>query len=425
MSHRPVRRVLASFSLGAILAATIATLTLGALVKQPCASGDWADGRQYKRLCYSDVVPLYGTEHLTGGRLPYLKQCPESTQVCDEYPLLTMYFMRTSAWIGHGYAAFFWTNALLLSMCAVVTAWALFRIAGERALYFALAPTLLIYGFVNWDLLAVALATGATLAFLRNRDPLAGVLVGLGAAAKAYPALLIVPFALERLRQRRRGGAAQIPAWATATYVVANLPFLLASFHPWSEFFRFNSQRPVDWDSLWFVLCQRVQGTQSCSWSVHAVNELSVVAFVALAILLYLLRLRRDPDFPRWTFGFPLIVAFLLTNKVYSPQYGLWLLPWFAAALPSPWLFGAFEVADVAVFLTRFTWFGRLQGEIGGGAFVGYRGSPLGAFELALVARAIVLVVCLAAWVRGPERQPMLRPVEPSVEPPARAGATL
>ena len=49
-----------------------------------------------------------------------------------------------------------------------------------------------------------------------------------------------------------------------------------------------------------------------------------------------------------------LIVCFLLFNKVYSPQYSLWLLPWFALAVPSWWAFVAFELADVGVFVTRF-----------------------------------------------------------------------
>ena len=43
-----------------------------------------------------------------------------------------------------------------------------------------------------------------------------------------------------------------------------------------------------------------------------------------------------------------MLVLFLVTNKVYSPQYGLWLLPWFALALAADsarWL--AFQVADV------------------------------------------------------------------------------
>ncbi|MGH2676132.1 MAG: hypothetical protein ACRDH1_12060, partial [Actinomycetota bacterium] len=99
-----------------------------------------------------------------------------------------------------------------------------------------------------------------------------------------------------------------------------------------------------------------------------------------------------------WTFGFPLLVAFLITNKVYSPQYGLWLLPWFAAALPSLRLFVAFELADVAVFVTRFQFFARLTGQ--------GPGLPIWGFELAVLVRMAVLIACLVAWVRAQSRVP-------------------
>lgn len=379
--------------------ATLVTLSLGALAKSPCASGNWTDGRQYRELCYSDIVPLYGTEALTGGRLPFIDRCPAGgSSQCDEYPVLTMYLMRLAAWMSGGYGPFFYVNAFLLGLAAFAVAWGLYEMVGERALYFAIAPTLFIYAFVNWDLLAVALATGATLAYLRRRDVLAGVLIGLGAAAKFYPALLLVPFVAGRLRERRAGGATSLVVWGGVTYGAVNLPFVLVSFRAWSTFFRFNSSRLVDWDSVWFVACQRLHGGTGCSWSPRLIDALSLVVFAGLSALVWLVRRARDPDFPRWTFGFPLLVAFLLANKVYSPQYGLWLLPWFALSLPSPWLFGAFELTDVAVFITRFSWFGRFSRDLGSAAFVGYGGVPIGAFQVALMARAAVLVACLAVW---------------------------
>ena len=415
MSARPATRGAAILSLGFVLAATVATLTVGAVIKQPCASGDWSDGRQYRRLCYSDIVPLYGTEYLTGGRLPYLDRCPASAgEQCDEYPVLTMYLMRVTAWLDftHRYAGFFYANAALLGLFALITSWALYRMAGERALYFALAPTLLIYAFVNWDLLAVALATVGTLLYLRGHDRWSGVAIGLGAAAKLYPALLLIPFALGRLREGRRRDAARLLVSSAAAFAVVNLPFVAAAFRPWSTFFRFNTHRPLDWDSLWFVACQRLQGGVACSWSPHLIDGLSILAFAAVATGLYLARRAVAPDFPRWTFGFPLLVVFLLTNKVYSPQYGLWLLPWFALTLPNPWFFGLFEAADIAVFVTRFTWFGRLSADLGSPAFAGYRGTPLGGFEVAVLVRALVLVACLAVWVL--QREPVLRAALPA-----------
>jgi uncharacterized membrane protein len=392
VSDRLSGRVTASASILVVLAATLVTLGIGAAIKESCAAADWSDGRQYRRFCYSDIVPLLGTEHLQGGRLPYLEACPPSPEnQCDEYPVLTMYFMRATAWISHDFAGFFHANEFLLGILALATAAMLYAVGRTRATYFALAPTLLIYAFVNWDLLAVALATGATVAYLRRRDAASGALIGLGAAAKVYPILLLVPFALGRVRERRREKAISLAVWAAVAYAAVNLPFALAASHSWATFFRFNTHRAVDWDSLWFVACTRLHGgATGCDWSVPLINALSLALFVALAVALYWWRRARQPDFPRWTLGFPLIAAFLLTNKVYSPQYGLWLLPWFALALPSLPLFAAFEVADVAVFVTRFSWFARLS-DLGG--------LPIGAFQVALVVRDAVLILCLVAWV--------------------------
>src|SRR5213593_544143 len=119
VTSAPARRAAAGITLSVVLAATVVTLAAGALVKAPCAAGSWSDGRQYRRLCYSDIVPLYGTEHLQGGRLPYLDRCPDSGGQCDEYPVLTMYLMRLAAWASGSYGSFFWVNALLLSLLAL------------------------------------------------------------------------------------------------------------------------------------------------------------------------------------------------------------------------------------------------------------------------------------------------------------------
>ncbi len=391
-------------SLAVILAATLLTLGAGLAVKAPCASGSWSDGRQYKHLCYSDLVPLYGTEHLEGGRLPFIDHCPETAGLqCDEYPVLTMWFLRVAAWLSpvHSFTSFFLANVVLLTIAALVTAVLLYRSVGSRALYFAAAPTLLIYGFMNWDLFAVALAAGGTYAFFRRRDGWSGALLGLGAAAKIFPGLLVVPFALARLREGDRRGAGLLAVAAAGVYGAVNLPFALAAPHQWATFFRFNARRAADWDSLWFVLCHGLHASSSCGLRANVVNVLSLALFVVAAYVAWTVRSLREPDFPAWTFAFPLLITFLLANKVYSPQYGVWLLPWFALALPNLRLFVLFELSDVAVFVTRFTWFGRLQAQAHDPAFVGYHGAPLWAFELAVKIRAVILVACVVSWALG------------------------
>jgi uncharacterized membrane protein len=400
------KRTAGTLSLVVILAATTGTVILGALLKQPCASGDWRDGRQYRHLCYTDVLPLYGTEALSGNRLPYIDDCSQSRAVCDEYPVLTMYFMRVAAWISNGYSGFFYANAFLLGLCALLISFASYRLAGDRALYFAVAPTLLLLAVVNWDLLAVALTASATFAYLRGRDRGSGILLGLGTAAKLYPALLVIPFAAGRLRGRRAAEGARLVVWSAVAYAAVNFPFAALGTRGWWTFFKSNLNRTVDFDSMWFVACRSLHGGSSnyCAWSPHLVDLLSLLILLAAVIGLWRWRAVRVPDFPRWTLGFPIIAIFLLVNKVYSPQYSLWLLPWFALALPDIQLFAAFEVADVAVFITRFSWFGRLSGETGVPGFAGYHGVPLWGYQAALVARAVIILDCVVAWVLRSEQ---------------------
>jgi uncharacterized membrane protein len=169
---------------------------------------------------------------------------------------------------------------------------------------------------------------------------------------------------------------------------VVNVPFAILSFDRWAEFFRFNALRPADWDSLWYIASRHL----GFRFDPAVVNGLGLAAFAAAAAGLWFAAGRRLDPSRLWTFGFPLLVAFLLTSKVFSPQYGLWLLPWFALALPDVRLFLVFQLAEISVFVTRFEFFARLDG-------VG-NGLPQWSFELAVLARAVILVLCVFVWAR-------------------------
>jgi uncharacterized membrane protein len=395
-----VKHAARGISLAVVVACVAGTMALGVASKSPCARGTWDDQRQYRLWCYTDVVPLLVTEQLEGSRLPFLDACAEAETNCDEYPVLSMYLMRAAAWVSGlapdqpNYAAFFYVNAVLLTALATITAIWLWMLVGRRALWFALAPTLLLYGTVNWDLLAVALATGALVAFAARREEWAGVSLGLGAAAKLYPGLLVLPLFLQGLRDRDPDRSVRILWWSAGAWIAVNLPFAIVAPRSWVEFFRFNGARPADFDSLWYIVDDRWEAVRL---SVRIIDVGSVLLFVGGLALVWWARSRRGP-FPPWTLGFPILVVFLLTNKVYSPQYGLWLLPWFALTIPSFRVFALFELADIAVFLTRFRFFGDYVGEPWGW--------PESWFQIALVVRAAVLVVALVSWVRA-EGEPL------------------
>jgi hypothetical protein len=385
----PARRAV---GLGLVLLCLGGTLLIGAAHKALCIGPDWTDGRQYRLACYTDITPLFVTEQLADGRLPYLQPCAPSEGNCDEYPVLTMYFMRLAGWASDGgMTRFFWANAVLLAVCATATAVGLYVLDARRALWFALAPSLAALWLVNWDLLAVALAAAATVAFFRRRDGWAGALLGLGAAAKLYPVLLLLPLVAERLRQRHPDRAIVLGWTAAGTWIAVNLPFAVLGTRGWWEFLRFSRARPADWDSGWYIACRQL----SFCPSTDLINAMSLAALVGLVAVIWVAKRRREPGFPRWQLVFPIVATFLLVGKVYSPQFSLWVLPWLALTVPNLRRFIAFEVADLAVFLTRFSFFGEMTG---------FGGLPQWAFETAVMVRAAVLVWCVVAWVREPSR---------------------
>jgi glycosyl transferase family 87 len=379
-----------SSSLALLLVLTGSVFLAGAVQKSFCAnraSVEMGTGPSFQ--CYSDVGSLLLNEQLEGGRLPYLDACRPSPVDCDEYPVATMYVMRAAADVpgsGDPYTRFYWVNATILLIGALVTTWCLVRL-GAKAELFAVAPTLALYGTMNWDLIPVALTMLAIVAFFRRRDSVAGALLGVGAAAKIFPAFVLIPLIGQRLHDGDRRGAVRLVVASAVSWLVLNVPFMVAAPEGWSHFFRYSADRPADHGTLWRVLCE----SPICP-SAHAENLLSVAIIAAGTALIWWRLARRSPAFPRWTMAFPILVLFFLASKVTSSQYILWIVPWFAMTAPAFRPYAAEQATEVLVYLTIFSFFGTLSGE---------PGASYGVVAVALVLRACALVVCLAVWFRS------------------------
>lgn len=372
---------------GIALAVLVALLsTLGALLfKSWCGiPGPLVD--QYLHWCYSDIPPLYFSERLSEGAVPYLDHPVE-------YPVLTGLWMALAALPAAGVVSFFWWTGALLVLGAVVTAGLLAREVGlGRALAFAAAPTLLVSGAVNWDLPAVALATGGLVAHRRGRDGWAGALLGLGTAAKLFPGLFLLAVVPAAWRGRGRRAGMTTAGAAVGAWLAVNLPIVIAAPGSWWRFFELSRERGNDWDSL-YTLVANAAGT---SFEMSTLNTLSALLFVLGAAALLAVAVRRDPP-TRWHLvALPLLTLFLLVNKVYSPQFSLWLLPLFALSFPGWGWFAAFSVADVAVTMTRFPYLAEFVGEGIDGAW------SYGPFGFAVLVRAAILVP--AAWIGWRDR---------------------
>ncbi len=189
-----------------------------------------------------------------------------------EYPVLTGVYQYVSMALAKTYTAvaktvslpviaevvmFFNFSAVGLALAWLATVWATAMLAGRRiwdAALVAASPILIFQVFTNFDALATALAVGGLLAWARRRPALAGVLIGLGVAAKLYPVLLLLPLVVLAIRTDRAADAARTVVATVGTWFVVNLPVMLLFPRGWSEFFRLNSRRGDDMDSLYNVV---------------------------------------------------------------------------------------------------------------------------------------------------------------------------
>ncbi len=435
----------------AVLALGCVTVALGIGLKAPCVTGPW-DGRQFTLLCYSDVQALYSARGLDHDAVPY-------SEVDYEYPVATGAFMYTVARLTHGINSYTVMSYLLLGVWGLVLVAAAWSWAGVGAWRAALAPSLVLTGFLNWDLLAVGLAAGGWWMASRRRWGAAGLAIGAGAAAKLYPAFLVPALAAALwawrgdegvsppaggrpmlraagTRARPLPGHSQVsrlPSWlrflagTAGGWAVVNVPVMVAAPRGWLHVWTFHADRPPDFDTPWYWWLRLFPGGPERTEAVrHAAGLALELAFPVLVVGLALVVVRsvREGLAPLRAAalgGLGAVVAFLLLTKVFSPQYTLWLLPLFVAArVPWPW-WVAYELVDVGLVLSRFRWFLTAPDQSSNGWSAAF-GSAVGIRWLLLGALLVWCVRSMTGGTPPPDRgEPLPDAVLHEAGPPALA----
>ncbi len=404
-----------------LLLATAVTFGLGYVQKLPCRNHQWTQDYQYTRLCYTDTWALYYAEGLDAGRVPYLEQAVE-------YPVLIggiMWVAAQAAYDAEGGdpKRYYDVTAVLLLLCALAATVGLVASAGPRpwdAALFAFAPALVLHGLTNWDLLAVACASLGVACWAKRWPVMAGICFGLGISAKLYPVIFLIPLLALCWRAGRMREGLRTAIATVATVIVVNVPVFLFSgrlldptdkchgpFDPersWWEFWNRNRCRVSDWDSLWYAAQDRIGSmglfgkSPGFTFDPFLVNTWSLVFFVAAlaAIVALAIRAPRRPRLPQLLFL--TVAAFLLVNKVWSPQYVLWLVPLAALARPRWRLFLAWQVAELFLLFTRFYFFVHEGARLAQPSVD--RGLRPEWFLSAVVVRDLVLIALMVAVVR-------------------------
>jgi len=133
------------------------------------------------------------------------------------------------------------------------------------------------------------------------------------------------------------------------------------------------------------------------NYQLGMLNEMSAAALVVAfaAIVLLALAAPRRPRLPQLCFL--MLAAFLITNKVWSPQYVLWLVPLAVLARPRWRPYLLWQLAEVGYFFG--IWGYLIVVSAGPGPPVtGYQGVSPGWYFAALLAR-LLAVALLAAYV--------------------------
>lgn len=443
-------------SLPVALGLTALGLFVGYLIKSQCATNPWADNFQFTHFCYNEIQALFGSRGISRGLIPYV-------DTRFEYPVLTGIFMdlagrllRVLVRLGvldsnsdAGYLAV--SSGLLAPFAFIVTMLLRPRVPASRLGLWAVGSPSILYIFHNWDLLAVCGAVWGLVSLERGRIRTGGAALAVGASAKLFPVFFLPGAFLHRLAEGDRRGARNVALAFLGAYGAINLPWILISgreprfanisgvdlrlpgTNGWLEVWLFHADRYPDYWTVWYWIAKygRIVNP-STWWDVGFTGFRDFVSLASFALFglgsLWLLwsgwkrrvRLkRRGPNdrgpndraepqsYPVVAVSLGVVALFLLTSKVYSPQYALWVVP-MLAMLDIPWkLVFSYLIAEFAVLASGFYWFTVIE-----------EPSPawMGALEASVWLRALTLVLLVRYSLRANRLYPSDFP-EPHAQP--------
>ena len=234
-------------------------------------------------------------------------------------------------------------GALLAMTVALRSLGASVRRTAAALAFAALAP--LVLGSVilyRYDLWPAALTVAGLAAILAGRERLGFASLGLGIAAKVFPAVVLPPALVYVWRTRGRRDALICLGLAAAVVALVLVPFLaLAPGGLWDSVVH-QTTRPLQIESLasgvllaahqvggLSITMESSHGSQNLAGSLpHALGTVSTVLLV-VALLAIWLAAARGPATPERLVRYSAasLVAFVALSKVLSPQFLIWLIP--------------------------------------------------------------------------------------------------
>jgi len=268
-----------------------------------------------------------------------------------EYPILTGFFIQLAGMIGKTRAGYYLVSIAGLLAAAAIATYFLYKILpdGQKnnlLRYWILAPSMLIFATSNWDILAISLVAAAFYFLHKEKFYWGAFLLALSFSLKFYP---ILYFPILLLKKNRWQDWLKISGIFIATTAALNGFFMVYHFNTWSYFYTLNAFRDPNPDSIWTIIRYFIW-----PFEVGTINSLSFSLFAG-SYFYFIWKYRKDSILK---LCFIATLLFLLFNKVFSPQYILWLLPFFVIFYqpPKSWFY-ILEFSNLAAFFLILPWF--------------------------------------------------------------------
>lgn len=348
-----------------------------------CESTVWAGPDQYIHACYSDLPALFSDRAFGHGQWAF-----DGGEKAVEYPALQGLVMWATAQISSDSPiTYFRINIIFIVILFLISVLIFHRIKPEYSYLFAIAPTVILSLYINWDFWAIATMLLAIYWFDRKKFLLSGAALAISIATKFFPIFLLLPIAIIYLRRNQIKEGALYIGGVLGGFIAINIPFALTAREGWWRFYDLNLHRDADWGSLWY-------GLSIFGFNLANINYITILTLLIGVLVITIFLLQTQRTLPLAESAIYIFILVMAVGKVYSPQYVLWLTPLILLAITDKrdltwfWFFTFVEIGyHIAIWqhLASIT-----------GAHFGLNDKSYAIFTLARIAGSILVAIALA-----------------------------
>jgi uncharacterized membrane protein len=303
------------------------------------------------------TLELYLAQQMLDGQIPY-------HDFASEYPPLALLSFLLPGLFFHTTIVYSWAFAVELLLFDLLVMFLISDVANFMNI--SVRNSLAVYTLLilatgpilvcRYDLLPAILVLAALWAFIKGKTKLAWVATALGVAAKLYPAIIVPLFVIYQVKNKQYGQLIKGGAIFLMVLLVISIPWLVIDAPGFWHSLTYHFERGLHSESSYgtALLAGQVLGMTSVegaltygSWNLSSpladsLAKMSLFVSAGVLLIVYGLFARRlwkdsegnlitkmsEPSAARFLqYTALVVIVFMVTNKVFSAQYLIWLCP--------------------------------------------------------------------------------------------------